>query len=122
MELHGLLHALAAARHSSINALLESVIMLEALSRHGNSDHLPSVTDHKRMVSTMVCGPFGGIYPYPFSECAPCVEMISITNAGIILAHAAHFWFKPQTPNPKPQTLNLWFILVLVCVEIRTRA
>jgi hypothetical protein len=23
------------------------------------------LTDHKRMVSTMVCGPFGGIYPYP---------------------------------------------------------
>ena len=22
----------------------------------------------KRMVSTMVCGPFGGIYPYPFSD------------------------------------------------------
>ena len=27
-----------------------------------------NLTDHKRMVSTMVCGPFGGIYPYPFSE------------------------------------------------------
>ena len=25
------------------------------------------LTDHKRMVSTMVCGPFGGIYSYPFS-------------------------------------------------------
>jgi hypothetical protein len=24
-----------------------------------------NLTDHKRMVSTMVCGPFGGIYPYP---------------------------------------------------------
>jgi hypothetical protein len=23
------------------------------------------ITDHKRMVSTMVCGPFGGVYPYP---------------------------------------------------------
>ena len=29
--------------------------------------HWEAVTDHKRMVSTMVCGPFGGIYPYPFS-------------------------------------------------------
>jgi hypothetical protein len=25
----------------------------------------PEVTGHKRVVSTMVCGPFGGIYPYP---------------------------------------------------------
>jgi len=24
-----------------------------------------NLTNHKWMVSTMVCGPFGGIYPYP---------------------------------------------------------
>ena len=24
-----------------------------------------NLTGHKRVVSTMVCGPFGGIYPYP---------------------------------------------------------
>jgi hypothetical protein len=27
--------------------------------------HSESLTDHKRVVSTIVCGPLGGIYPYP---------------------------------------------------------
>ena len=31
-----------------------------------------NLTDHKRMVSTMVCGPFGGIYPYPSHP--PCID------------------------------------------------
>ena len=35
----------------------------------------PIVTDHKRMVSTNVCGPFGGIYPYSFSGQAACLAL-----------------------------------------------
>ena len=33
-----------------------------------------TLTDHKRMDSTMVCGPIGGIYPYPFSDPVPCAQ------------------------------------------------
>ena len=39
------------------------------LAESGSDWQSLAVTDHKRMVSTMVCGPFGGIYPYPFSGC-----------------------------------------------------
>ena len=31
-----------------------------------------NLTDHKRMVSTNVCGPLGGIYPYPSHP--PCID------------------------------------------------
>ena len=33
---------------------------------HNLTDH-NNLTDHIRMFSTKVCGPIGGIYPYPFS-------------------------------------------------------
>ena len=42
-----------------------------------------TLTDHKRVVSTIVCGPLGGIYPYPSHWSRP--PFCGLSHSGIMM-------------------------------------